>query len=104
VLQTASSILRWVDSVMARLTFMSCALVGSPAVVWLFRETIFEMDDTAVWVFLIGLPVAITALAGRLLRRPRWELVLGASVSAAISVLSLAIALVVACQGRSDCI
>ena len=87
-----------------RLAFFLWALVVSPLVVWLLRETIYEADGTTVWIWMIGLPAMITIVAGGLMRRAFWELGLGAALSATVAVLSLFITIVVACQGRSDCI
>ena len=66
----------------ARLGFFAFALIGSPLVVWLLREWIYERDGTTLWIWMIGLPALVTVLAGGLLRRPGWELVLGAALSA----------------------
>ena len=87
-----------------RLAFFAWALVVSPLVVWLLREAIDEVDGTTGWVWTIGLPAMITIVVGGVMRRSLWELGLGASLSAAVAVLSLYITIFVACQGRSDCI
>jgi hypothetical protein len=93
-----------VDTVTVRIVFFVCALILSPLLVWLAREAIYELDGTTGWIWALGLPSLITILAGGLLRRTLWELVLGASLSAGVAVLSLYVTIFVACQGKSDCL
>ena len=86
------------------MTFFAFALVASPFVVWLLREAIYELDGTTLWIAALGLPAMITIVAGGLMRRSFWELVVGASLSAGVAVLSLVMTIFVACQGKSDCL
>jgi len=87
-----------------RVAFFGWALVVSPLLVWLFRETIYEADATTGWIWMIGVPALITIVAGQLIHGVLWELVLGAALSAAVAVASLLMTIVVACQGMSDCL
>jgi hypothetical protein len=92
------------SEVATRLAFFAWALVASPLVVWLLREAIYEVDGVTGWIWMVGLPALITILAGGVMRRTVWELGLGASLSAGVALLSLSVSIVVACQGRSDCL
>jgi hypothetical protein len=93
-----------VDGLAPRLGFFAVALVGSPLVVWLAREAIYELDGTTFWIWTIGLPALVTMAAGGLMRTALWELVLGASLSVLVAWLSLIVTIVVGCSGRSDCL
>jgi hypothetical protein len=87
-----------------RLAFFAWALVVSPLVVWLSRETIYELDGTTGWIWIVGLPALVTIAAGAVLRRALWELVLGSALSVGVGFLSLIIGIFVACQGKTDCL
>ena len=92
------------DGWAARLGFFAFAAVGSPLVVWLLREWIYELDGTTGWIWILGLPALITILVGAIMRRVVWELLLGAALSAGIAWLSLIVTILVACSGVSDCL
>jgi hypothetical protein len=93
-----------VVAVTTRIVFFAFALILSPLLVWLAREAIYELDGTTGGIWVLGLPALVTILAGALLRRSLWELMLGASLSAGVAVLSLYVTIFVACQGKSDCL
>jgi hypothetical protein len=93
-----------VHNVPLRVVFFVWALVVSPLIVWLLRETIYEADGSTLWIWLIGVPALITIVAGRLMRRGPWELILGASLSVGVAVASLLMTIVIACEGYSDCL
>lgn len=93
-----------VSATMVRLAFFACALVVSPLLAWLLRVPIYMLDDTTGGIWMIGLPPLLTILAGGLMNRSLWELILGASISASVALLSLYIAIFAGCQGSSDCL
>ena len=87
-----------VSQLRPRLLFFAFALVGSPLILWIFRETLYELDGMTGWIWMIGLPAMLTIGAGGFMRRPLWELLVGASLSAAIWVLIFFISFFVTCR------